>query len=314
VEINSGSFTETYSDKRGEFMLQGLRSGGDIPFYASTMKRDMEAFFTVRADSVRMVDVVLHPVEYVTAEGVVVDGQGKPVPGIPVDLNFAEDLVSTARPAVAVTDGDGRFRMDGIRAGRHYRFSVRDDQASSKTFLAGKNTGSLRIELPLADRWLEGTVRDAGGKPLAGMKVDAWGKGHAQTVTGRDGRFRLEGLTAERLELYFRGVPGLFQFQDVATNQPRDFTLPTGRHYLSGRVTDTRGKPLAGMFVKIARGEGERRPITVETDSGGHFHLSDLGQAEVTATAGGPGYREQTLRLRTDREDVRFRLDEAEKK
>jgi protocatechuate 3,4-dioxygenase beta subunit len=312
AEIFCGFFTSAYTDEKGAFEIHGIRASGEIPYLACTRKRDMEASFTVNVDSMRTVEVYLHPAVFVSMEGMVVDSQEKPVSGIKVNLDGGSGMPPiNYSSTTAMTDSAGRFMMDHIRVGSAYRFVVRDGFAVSESFLAGKDSGPLIITLPLADRWLEGTVRDAGGKPLADMKVNSWGRGAVQTVTDQDGRFRLDGLTDERVMLSFRGIPGQFNFQNVATNQRRDFTLPTGRHYLSGCVTDTRDRPLAGMFVKIVREEEERRPITVETDSGGQFFLSDLGQAEVTATAGGPGFLEQTQKLRTDREDVKFRLKEA---
>ena len=316
AEIFCGFFTSAYTDEKGSFEINGIRSGGKIPYFAFTRKRDMEASFTINVDSASVAEVVLHSAEFVSMEGVVVDSEEKPVPGVQVKLQVMEDASPIKYgPASATTDSNGRFRMDRIRAGHPCRFVVQDGLAGSDVFLAGKDAGPLRITLPRTDGWLEGIARDAGGKPLAGMKVYAWGeRGNAQTVTGDDGRFRMEGLVSGKMELTFRGAPGYFRFRDVETNRRRDFVLSTGRHYLAGLVTDLQNKPLAGALVTIARKEKGERPIAVETDSGGRFYLSNLELATATITVSGPGLREQTLRVRTNREDVRFRLGKAGEK
>jgi protocatechuate 3,4-dioxygenase beta subunit len=310
VEIFCGSFTMAYTDEKGTFEIHGIRAGGEIPYCAYTRKRDMEASFTVNVDSIGTAEVVLQRSEFVSVEGIVVDSQEKPVSGMQVNLSAGTGAPPVYYgPNAVTTDSTGRFRMDRIRAGKIYQFVVRDGLAASESFLAGKDTKPLNITMPEADRWLEGMVRNEEGKPIAGMMVDIWGKGHTQTTTDSKGRFRLEGLASEHMEITFRSVQGRFNFQNVPTNRRRDFSLPTGRHYLSGQVTDTRGKPLDGAFVNIAC--GEKRPLVIETDSCGFFYLSDLEYTTVTITAVGPGHCEQIRRMKTDREDVRFRLAEA---
>lgn len=313
VEIFCGFFTEAYTDSTGVFTLNGIRSGGEIHFLACTRKREMEASFAVNVDSASTVEVFLHPAEFVSMEGIVVDSQEKPVPGIAVNLGAGSGMPPIDYgTTTATTDTSGRFMMNRIRAGRYYHFTVRDGLAGSDSFFAGKDNGPIRIVLPQTDRWIGGVVKDAAGKPLAGMKVDAWGeKGHAETTTGKDGRYHLEGLASEKISLNFRGVQGLYRFEEVTTNRRHDFTLPTGRHYLSGQVTDVRRDPIAGALVTIIRKEEGERPLVVETDSGGRFYLSNLGYAAATITVSGPGWREQTLRVWTDREDIRFRLEKA---
>ena len=315
VEFTDGYHSYAYSDERGAFILPGIIPGHTIPFKAFTPRGDLVGDFPVRADSLDTVEVVLHAPEFFSWEGIVVDGRGNPVSGIPVDMDYADGLVSTARPAAAVTGFDGRFTVDHIPGGRNYRFSVRDGLGVSESFHAENVKQPLRIVLPKADRWLEGTVRDEDGKPMAGMKVDVWAeRGHVQATTGVNGRFRLEGLASQRVSPSFSGLRGYFSFQEVATNRRRDFTLPTGRHYLSGLVNGIRGKPLADASVEITRKEKSGWPVIIQTDTKGCFYFSELGRRVVILKVSCPGYREQTFRVRTDRENVRLRLVKAGRK
>jgi protocatechuate 3,4-dioxygenase beta subunit len=311
VEIVSGNHKYAISNERGEFTLPGIIPEEHNLFRAFTRKGDFTAEFNVKGDPASLVDVVLIATEYVTTGGIVVDDNGKPVPGIPVELSILdiERYASFIRTEAAVTDSTGRFTVDRIPSGWHFQFYVRDGLAHSETFLAGSDKRPFRIVLPRADRWLEGTVRSAEGKPLAGMKVEASGSGRAEAVTDRNGRFRMEGLAAEQMNLSLQGASGSFFFENVPTNQRRDFTLPTGRHHLSGIVTDPEGNPLQGAIVKIHRTEQGGQDFAIETDSGGWFHLSDLGYAKETITVSHEGYREKTLRVSTDREDGKFRLE-----
>jgi hypothetical protein len=268
--------------------------------------------FSVRADSLDRVEVILHEPEYFAVEGAVFDEKGNPVAGIPVDLDSTGGLVLTFRSSATVTSGDGRFIMEHIPGGTLFRFSVRNGLGVSASFQAENVRQPLRIVLPSADRWLEGTVRDADGKPMAGIILHiSSDTGQAGATTDRSGHFRVEGLAAKQVVLYYSGLLDFFEFHGVATNERRDFILPTGRHYLSGRVTDIRNKPISGAAVEITRKEKWGWPVVIQTDSRGHFYFSALGQRSVTLRVSSPGYREQIRPVQTDREDVRFRLEKA---
>jgi protocatechuate 3,4-dioxygenase beta subunit len=316
AEISTGPGSGAiYSDRRGQFTMSGIPSGNQITLHVSLPKEDLDAFATVKAVPGAKVDIVLMKPEYASVSGVVQDADGAPAPGIMVTVGVVEGSSVGSSPQTTVTDKSGKFSFHRILAGRHYQCMVRDGLASSPVFLAGKDSGPFPITLPRADRWLEGTVKDAEKKPVAGMKVDAWGKaGHAETTTGGDGSFRLDGLAGERLDVSMRGMQGMFRFQNVPTNQTRDFILPTGRHYLSGMTADSSGKPLPGALVRIDRAEEGGRYTAIETDAGGCFHLSNLGLAEVQITVSCPGYREKKLTVKTDREDVVIALEEAKGK
>jgi len=313
AEISSGPGSGVlFTDRRGQFAMSGIPSGNQITMHVSLKKEDLEAFATMKADPGAKIEVILQKPEYTSAAGVVRDANGDSVPGVTVNLNVAEGSAAGAPPRSTVTDREGRFSMEGILAGRHYQFIVRDGLASSPVFLAGKDSGPFMITLPQADRWLEGTVKDAEMKQMAGMKVTAWsGMGHIETVTGIDGKFRLEGLAGERMDISLRGIQGLFRFQNVPTNQTRDFVLPTGRHFLSGMVAGKAGKPLPGALVRIEKAEEGARYAAVETDSSGWFHFSGLGHAEVQITVSCPGYLEKKLSIKTDRDNVVIELEMA---
>jgi RNA polymerase sigma factor (sigma-70 family) len=119
-------------------------------------------------------------------------------------------------PKQVTTDADGRFRITGIGAERlvfnvqingptigrdQFSIAVRPGpwpqppgrepirQAAYRTY------GARFDHIVGPTRQVVGTIRDrATSRPLAGVQVDAWGPGHAEAFSDKDGRYQLTGL------------------------------------------------------------------------------------------------------------------------
>jgi protocatechuate 3,4-dioxygenase beta subunit len=151
---------------------------------------------------------------------------------------------------------------------------------------------------------LEGTVRDAAGKPIEKALVMAWpvsGDRFERTATTRtdaSGRF---ALTLPRRGDYYVRVEtaGLAPHTIDRLSLPAaplTVTLRKGA-VLEGVVRDARGRPVAGARVEARTGgrlgamlaEPEAGRVRVTTDAGGAFKLEGLAVAACTVTASAPG-------------------------
>jgi protocatechuate 3,4-dioxygenase beta subunit len=288
----------------GKFTISGILPGSNYTFHAAKPKSKLESFFTVKVIPGVNVDVTLHEPRYVCVSGTVVDYNNKPAQGLVVNVANMEDLWLKLYPVSSISDSAGKFTIKDLIPDMHYKLDVQDGMANSPVFIAGEDPGPFLIVLPRNDRWLEGTVRNAEGKPLVNAEISAWGIGHQKTVCDQKGRFRLNGIVSEKVELTVNG----FIFPNIATNQIREFLLPTERHSLSGKVTDPDGKPLAGAIVAIDRSLQGLASIKVQADSGGYFYFSGPAFKEETLIIDHPMYRTEKVEIKLDREDLRIIL------
>jgi hypothetical protein len=213
----------------------------------------------------------------------------------------------------SISDSEGKFSIHNLCPIMRYKLTVQENMASSPEFSAGEDPGPFRIALPRNDRWLEGTIRDADGNPLVNAKVSAWGIGNQQTVSDEKGWFRLNGIVSEKVELSVNG----FIFPNIATNQKREFLLPTERHSLSGKVADPDGKPLAGATVAIDRSLQGLNPIKMQADLGGYFYFNGAAFKSETLIIDYPMYKAEKIEVKLDGEDMKIILqpdDERKKK
>jgi hypothetical protein len=204
-------------------------------------------------------------------------------------------------PLVARTDAEGRFRF---RLFRHRDYRLRVTGPDGRHYLPrtaaltwpGAAVVRQRLDLTLQRGALvRGRVTEApDGKPLAGARVDFWGKGvkipegtrHPQEVTtGKDGTFQTL-LPPGAWHLLVNGAESLYRIQKVAIHRLTDQQSPPAKgqpvpyfspdavtavdlrpgaerevavslrraHLLRGRVVAPDGKPVAGVYMV-------RRPV-----------------------------------------------------
>jgi protocatechuate 3,4-dioxygenase beta subunit len=132
---------------------------------------------------------------------------------------------------------------------------------------------------------VSGQVRDSEGRPLAGLVELIAGPGRVQAQTRPTdslGRFSLEAPSVPRLVVVARADGHASAEREIVVSSSDavftvDFTLPRAG-WLSGRVVDSLGFPVAGAKVRIEYPGEVRRvvyetEVTAQTDSEGFFTL-----------------------------------------
>lgn len=233
-------------------------------------------------------------------EGVVVDGTAQPVAGAVVDIGTqrGSSLVGgmlAPQVAAVITDEHGRFRAIGVPAGEQpviARGAANQPWRGSCTVVAGQ-TVALRIELE-PGATLQGTVRDADNRPLAGVSVSIRGDGllHHATGSGADGRYRLLGLPGGQhlLTAFARGSGRAEASVQVAAGSATecDLQLVNGVP-LRGRVLDEAGLPVdqATITCTAARADGSRWTDVGTSGADGRFVVFECptgSKVDVVAT------------------------------
>ena len=198
-----------------------------------------------------------------------------PVAGASVRVTSIDSMFQRfAAPGSAVSDGQGRFSIGGLAAGRAHVTAFAEGLASGEPIdvnvEAGKPTGELLLRLRAASR-LGGVVTD-GRDPIVGATVSlGMGNLGSDAVTQADGSFILDPVARGRTAVFVR---------DYEVKDPKTLTIDrasmTGVRVLvaslgsvAGRVT-MGGKPLAGARVNCGRTE------TVYSDADGSYVVRGL--------------------------------------
>jgi hypothetical protein len=256
-------------------------------------------------------------------EGQVTEGNG-PVAGALVtalDGWMRRDAPLAAPTALSArTDVAGKYRIDGVGAGR-LRVAARRDERSplSLESVDVEEGQTARVDLKLVSGGvLGGTVREVDGTPVPGALVAVLGQGPMpggglnQATADGDGAYLLplppgrHQLTAVRPELASLrlGRPAILGVAEVAMGQRSDLDLvlpPRPPGSVSGRVVEPgwaasagasvwSGGPGAGLLLANADGEGMftlpatgTDPVTVQGRNGGRTGATSVTppQADV---------------------------------
>jgi murein DD-endopeptidase MepM/ murein hydrolase activator NlpD len=192
-------------------------------------------------------------------------------------------------PSLLLTDGTGRFRVEGLAPGRYVATAFHAGLApgASDPFdvASGRDVGGMKIELS-PGVIVHGRVLGPHG-PVAGARISAEeGLGESvhsvgKTTTDAAGRFELRPLagsialtvtavgfgSAERqVELATRGM--------ASARREEDFELAVEDAALAGQVVDAMGMPVRGATVRIA--DGPVRGRRAVSDAGGRFLIPAL--------------------------------------
>ncbi len=127
----------------------------------------------------------------------VMSSDGEPVFDASVWVT-APDALGRPRSAapIALTDEGGRVTLSGIAVGEYRVVARAAGHAAGRLdgIWLDQDLRAVTVRLrPGGQRWLAGRVVDLQGDAVAGVRI-SHGSGHVAT-TGRDGRFRLDGLT-----------------------------------------------------------------------------------------------------------------------
>jgi hypothetical protein len=251
------------------------------------------------------------------AEGVVVDAAGKPVAGAYVSATAASSAAVPKRTVRVRTGPEGRFALRPLAPAEPQTVT-----ATLRGFVPSKLT--LGEQKPLAVRsglrlvlrrgcTLRGRVVDGTGQPIGAavvLLVTPAGSGRTfeQTTADGAGRFAVEGLPAEKLDVTVR-APGF------APTVRRQIAIPAGQEAkdlgpivlgaglsLAGIVVDHDGYPVAAAAVRTRAEAKILDPATARLGSGeaksgadGRFSVPGLSRGPVALTVEREGFAERTL-------------------
>ena len=240
--------------------------------------------------------------------GRVLDPDGAPVAGAQVEvlrearMGGVETLQTPVLGAVASTDADGRYAVDGLPSDslrvRARAEGLREGLSAAQSLAPGTSRDDVDVLLG-AVRSLRGSVRDADGAAVADAALRFLGSDADPRLRGVVGEARStpDGSFAMTLPAELsRGrllaaAPGSFRWDQALDLEAIDTIevllqpLPT----LSGQCTDPQGRPVPGATVRLLElrtgvSEPERLEARAEAVTGadGRFTLQpDLRTAEA---------------------------------
>jgi|GEM_PF-3770409 len=220
-----------------------------------------------------------------TSRQVVVPGGWEDVP----DLEVLLDTGSVC---------EGRVEAE-VRRGQRDWWSLRSaPQGTFPTLVPGvvvREREVSRVEVALPEgAVLAGRVLDERGAPRAGAMLHvlsrSWRAPEAGALSGADGAFRIEGLSAGEFDVIAVDAETWpvetrrrFVLRGDEQVLGQDFVLAEGRS-LRGRVTDERGDPVTGARVSVddsLRGSATIGGHGVTTGPDGSFEMAGLPAAPV---------------------------------
>jgi protocatechuate 3,4-dioxygenase beta subunit len=311
LTVADGTFRLRGLEPERNLSVEAARSG-----YATARKPGV----SVKAgDAIK--DVVLVVRRGLEARGKVVDAQGQPVAGAQLRAIHKEDgLMGGARVQMrlmgmdrdkpdAVTGNDGAFLLKGLEVGQYTLAIAREG-------FARKTVPSLEVKATGENVWppvtlvagapIAGLVRDSAGGPISGAQIfaiDVGSGGRPQNGTSdADGKFRLEGFTAERPILVNVTAQGYAALQRNVTPPAADIAVVLkSAGTVRGRVEDadtkkpvtdftiSRGGPRGGGGVQIMMGRGGADQSFQSED--GTFELTEVPPGKWTVRGSAAGYR-----------------------
>lgn len=244
-----------------------------------------------------------------TFSGVVLDGEGEPVPG--ADLNLTRSMTSGAggmqmkmvMVESATADAEGRFEYDGLEPGK---ISIsgsapgfQETKIDGIEMVKGENLSDF--ELPLTPgAVLVGRVLAPDGEPAIDAAVgivqnggeEMFGQGPGKTATDGGGNYRLENLPPGPVSIEATHDSYVRTVRDIeATEGINSLDLQfEGGQQVAGTVTGPDGAPVPGATVRLdSPGKGWGGP-QADADSDGNFVMEGVSDGQYSLIAGAEGF------------------------
>lgn len=315
----------TTSDGEGRFAIDGLPLGA-LPLLVR------KAGYAVASQAVtievgRGAERAITLVEGATLEGFVLGLDGEPVGGARVEHGSPRQL----RSSTTMADATGRYRLDGLPAGRLAVRALAAERGSE----ASPVRAIAEVELRAGERAdldlefeegaaISGRLLDANGAPLQRVSVTLRGRCRdpvdpnvfATTRTGGDGGFTIDHLLEGRYELEFeRGNAALPELsrRDVAPGGPplelRLSASAVADSWIEGRVVDANGVPPRGATLLCSNAlGGSSRHVAIGT--GGEFAVGPVVAGDHRLIVLEQGRPDQLLEVRALAGGERRKLDD----
>ncbi|HEX3128595.1 MAG TPA: carboxypeptidase-like regulatory domain-containing protein, partial [Thermoanaerobaculia bacterium] len=313
VMFSDADMKQAVSGEDGAFRIE------DVPPNTFELKAEAAGRQSVELSNLEVTSGQdLKGVEVVLPAGAVVEGRvlssGRPVPGAQVELVKPEssNALIVIGSAVAMADGDGYYRIDGIVPG------ARTFQAEAKGFRKGVRELEAREGANTVDFTLEagaqvaGRVVDEDGSPVAAALVtlregnNSWNLPNA--VSGPDGGFTLVGVAdgtyriAAQKEGFIRG-------------DGQELTVAGGS--LSGvEVELTTGGAIVGQLSGLDFTELAQVSVWVDDEfhtgrvsPDGNYRVEQVEPGERRVVASVRGARQTEGRVTLEKGDREARLD-----
>lgn len=179
--------------------------------------------------------------------------------------------------AVASTDSDGRFRMEGVAPGRHWLWADARPMAASGSVIASPAAESREVVLSVEDLGgVTGRVME-NGRPVPGASVGYTINGQRRggtDTTDADGRFALYSSGRSVVSFHVVGYQVVTPTSHLSGDVDEPVTVVVTRGArLVGRVTAA-GQPVAGAVVNAF--SGDDLAVTAVSDHDGQFTISGL--------------------------------------
>jgi protocatechuate 3,4-dioxygenase beta subunit len=268
----------------------------------------------------------------VPVEGVVQDGEGRPIAGVRIVCAHQQPFGFDDEPVY--TDRAGRFTLRNLGPKDFTALRARTAAAVTDGAVAvdvAHLQGPVKLVLSEANVFrLRGRVLDNVGRPVADAAVQLeWqyrGAGRAAAYgfgarlgtyrTDADGRFETQALWPGDQYTVQVSAPGYGRAESAQVSDKAGkrhdlgtITLPRTAVTVAGVVVDRAGKPVAGATV-FNQGDGPA-PVQTTTDAAGRFKLQGLYDGPVCVFVRRPGYRFTLARASAGDASVTVRLLKA---
>ncbi len=212
-------------------------------------------------------------------------GNDRPIAGVRVTWTPTDGLTATQ---VGWTDERGLFEFSQLAPGTGLIELDHPDYAPGQRSLkVARVPGAAPVELSLAAGWsLALSVRARGsGDPIAGARVEVddrlWSTDDA-------GEAEVRRLAGERVRVWVRAGGWVAQGEVIERPEGGAATLVFELDEaagMEGEVTDERGEPVGGAWVRVHSSDGSALLAETKTTADGRWSVPDLPEGDVRVEA-----------------------------